>query len=66
MLQVTVHIREYPGCWGVRAYVSDVDDFGLTHHLVESAERLVALEEPSGDPLQDLYRALVTWCRVSE
>ena len=65
MYDIHLTVREYPGCWGVSAVVTDVDEHHKRSAVCDAPETLVVLHEPSGDPLSDFYRALVQWCRLS-
>lgn len=66
MYNIHLTVREYPGCWGVSAVVTDEDEHHTRARVANANETFIVLEQPSGDPLQDFYRAVVQWCRVSE
>lgn len=64
MYQVHLTVREYPGCWGVQAIGTDVDEHKRVTPVWEASEVFIVLTEPSEDPWSDFYRALVQWCRL--
>lgn len=66
MLQMNLQVREYLGCYGVHASVSEVDEYGSIETVAEAYETFFPHSGDEHDSLHGAIRALVRWCALSE